>query len=59
MPVLTVGGAASFGVHLESQIGPLASNLRSVIIEECGHYLAEERPQRLAEELLRFLTDDA
>ena len=55
MPVLTVGGAASFGANLEPEIRPLAANLRSVMIEECGHYLAEERPDRLTEELLRFL----
>ncbi len=57
MPVLTVGGTASFGAHLEPEIRPLASNLRSVMIDECGHYLAEERPERLAEELLRFLSE--
>ena len=55
MPVLTVGGTASFGANLEPEIRPLAANLRSVMIEECGHYLAEERPERLTEELLRFL----
>lgn len=57
MPVLTIGGTASFGVHLEPEIRPLASNLRSVMIDECGHYLAEERPERLTEELLRFLSE--
>ena len=57
MPVLTVGGTASFGVHLEPEIRPLASNLRNVMIDECGHYLAEERPERLTEELLRFLSE--
>ena len=59
MPVLTVGGTASFGAHLEPEIRPLADNMRSVMIDECGHYLAEERPERLAEELLRFLGEDA
>ena len=59
MPVLTVGGTASFGAHLEPEIRPLASNLRSVMIDECGHYLAEERPERLTEELLRFLAEPA
>ena len=55
MPVLTVGGTASFGANLEPEVRPLAANLRGVMIEECGHYLAEERPERLTEELLRFL----
>ena len=59
MPVLTVGGTASFGVHLEGQIRPLAARMRAVLIEECGHYLAEERPERLTGELLKFLAEPA
>lgn len=59
MPVLTVGGAASFGVHLEGEIRPLAANMRAVMIDQCGHYLAEEQPERLTEELLKFLVEPA
>ena len=54
MPVLTVGGTASFGANLEPEIRPLVENLRSVMIDGCGHYLAEEQPERVIEELLRF-----
>ena len=56
MPVLTVGGAASFGAHLEPEVRPLAANLHSVVVE-CGHYLAEERPAEIAEILTRFFLD--
>ena len=59
MPVLTVGGTASFGVHLEGQIRPLAANMRAVMIDRCGHYLAEEQPEQLTEELLKFLGEPA
>ncbi len=59
MPVLTVGGMASFGVHLEGEIRPLAANMRAVMIDQCGHYLAEEQPERLTAELLRFLEEPA
>ena len=59
MPVLTVGGTASFGVHLEGEIRPLAARMRAVMIDECGHYLAEEQPERLTTELLRFLGEPA
>ncbi len=59
MPVLTVGGTASFGVHLEGEIRPLAANMRAVMIDQCGHYLAEEQPERLTEELLKFLGEPA
>ncbi len=56
MPVLTIGGTASFGAHLQGQIEPLADQLDSVMIADCGHYLAEERPERVLDELLRFFS---
>ncbi len=59
MPVLTIGGAASFGANLEPEVRPLAQNMRSVLLEECGHYLAEERPEQLTNELLGFLAEPA
>lgn len=58
MPVMTVGGTASFGADLEGGIRPQAKHVRAVMIEECGHYLAEEQPQRLLDELLRFFRED-
>ena len=57
MPVLTVGGRASFGERLAGQIRPLVKEMQSHIIEDCGHYLAEEQPERLAATLLQFLRD--
>ena len=57
MPVLTVGGTASFGANLEGEIRPLATKMRAVMIENCGHYIAEEQPERLVEELLRFFRE--
>ena len=59
MPVLTVGGTASFGADLEEEIRPLAERMRAVMIENCGHYLAEEQPERLIDELLSFFREDA
>ena len=57
MPVMTIGGVASFGAALKGQIEPLVERLDHVMIEECGHYLAEEQPARLADELLRFFAE--
>jgi pimeloyl-ACP methyl ester carboxylesterase len=57
MPVLTVGGTASFGADLEGEIRPLTDNMRAVMIEKCGHYVAEERPEQLVSELLRFFSE--
>ena len=57
MPVLTVGGTASFGADLEGEIRPLAKRMRAVMIENCGHYITEEQPEQLVEELLRFFKE--
>ena len=59
MPVMTVGGVASFGGELKSQVEPLVERLRHVMIDDCGHYLAEEQPERLAGELIRFFAEAA
>ena len=57
MPVMTIGGTASFGANLQGQIEPLAEKLHAVMIEECGHYLSEEQPARVADELLHFFAE--
>lgn len=54
MPVLTIAGAASAGDQLARQIRPLVENLSTVVIDRCGHYIAEERPEALLEHLLAF-----
>lgn len=59
MPVMTVGGTASFGAALKDQVAPLVEDHRHEMIEDCGHYLAEEHPERLTELLFDFLGDGA
>ena len=57
MPVMTVGGVASFGAALKGQVEPLVEWLHHVMIEDCGHYLAEEQPKKMADELLSFFAE--
>ncbi len=57
MPVLTVGGTAGFEANLAGEIRPLAKNVRSMMIENCGHYLAEEQPEQVVAELRRFFNE--
>lgn len=56
MPVLTIGGShSSMGPRL-AEMGPeIAEDHRDVVIERSGHWIAEEQPERFAEELLQFL----
>lgn len=55
MPVLTVGASLSFKDILAERTPELAERVRNVVIPDCGHYLAEEQPDRLAAVLLSFL----
>ena len=57
--MLSVGGTASFGADLKDEIAPLAADHRHVMIDDCGHYLAEEQPAKLAEHLLAFFGESA
>jgi pimeloyl-ACP methyl ester carboxylesterase len=55
LPVLALGGASA------SKDGPLltmravATDVRGGVVERAGHYLAEERPEVFAREVLTFL----
>ena len=59
MPVLTLGGSASFGSRLADQIRPLVNKLEHLMIDNCGHYLAEEQPEKVLAALLSFLGAEA
>ena len=56
MPVLALGGASSFFAPVAApMLGEVADNVRVGTIPRCGHWLAEENPVALLEELSRFL----
>ena len=56
MPVLAVGGAASFGEHVGEALRLVAPDVHSVVIPDTGHFLAEESPTDLLAALEPFLT---
>ena len=57
MPVLALGGSDSLGDFPLQQLQEVASNVSGGTIENCGHYLPDECPEILSEELLNFLGD--
>jgi pimeloyl-ACP methyl ester carboxylesterase len=55
MPVLAVGGAESWKEWVAGAMQNLATDVDGVVIPGAGHWLAEQAPQELLAELLRFL----
>lgn len=59
MPVLALGGKYSFGKQTERSLTALAEDLRGGEIDQCGHWIAEEQPAYLTEQLLRFFGEES
>lgn len=56
MPVMTIGAPEFFGALVREQMERVAEKVsRSEIYEECGHSLALEAPERLANSLVNFM----
>ena len=54
MPVLALGGEIAGGDALRQSMGALAQSVQGGVILDCGHFMMEEQPEVIAEELLRF-----
>jgi pimeloyl-ACP methyl ester carboxylesterase len=55
MPLLSFGAALTFGERVERDLRQVADDLTAVIIPDCGHYCADEKPEALLAELKPFL----
>jgi pimeloyl-ACP methyl ester carboxylesterase len=55
MPVLAIGGEASYGTHVGEAMQLVADDVQSVVIPGAGHWLAEQAPEALLEVLMPFL----
>jgi pimeloyl-ACP methyl ester carboxylesterase len=55
MPVLAIGGEASFGEIVGNATQAVADDVQSVVIPGTGHFLAEEAPDELLAALTPFL----
>ena len=58
-PTLAIGAEHVFGAAVGDNLRHAASNLQTVVIDGCGHYVSEERPHELARLLLTFFTEHA
>jgi pimeloyl-ACP methyl ester carboxylesterase len=55
LPVLAIGGAKSSGEGVVSTMKLVAENVQGAIIPDCGHWVAEEAPDKLLAALTPFL----
>ena len=55
MPVLALGGEHSTGMLMLKMMQAVAEDVQGGIVTECGHYISEERPNDLIQQLLTFL----
>lgn len=55
MPVLAIGGAASYGQLVGEDMKDLATNVQTVVIPGAGHWVAEEAPEGMVAALTPFL----
>ena len=53
-PVLALGGDVGSAPNIHDAMKPLCETLTGGQIEQCGHYIPEEQPERLADELTKF-----
>jgi pimeloyl-ACP methyl ester carboxylesterase len=55
MPVLAIGGAASWGEEVGNAMKPAAADVQSVVISGAGHWVAEQAPEEMLAALTEFL----
>lgn len=56
MPVLGIGGSHCMGNQVGLIMSGLADNVQTEVVEQSGHWIPEEQPEKLASLLLDFFT---
>ena len=55
MPVLAIGGEASYGEHVAEAMRVLADDVQTAVIPGTGHWVAEDAPEATLAALTAFL----
>jgi pimeloyl-ACP methyl ester carboxylesterase len=55
IPVLAIGGDKSLGDFLGRQMKQVASDVTTVILQDSGHWVLEEKPKETTDALVKFL----
>jgi pimeloyl-ACP methyl ester carboxylesterase len=59
MPVLALGGEISFAGGVKKSLEAVANDVRGGVLAGCAHWVAEEQPEALLEELFEFFGEEA
>jgi pimeloyl-ACP methyl ester carboxylesterase len=57
MPVLAFGAESGVGVALTDTLHLVATDVRGGVFECCGHYMPEEAPRAVAEQVISFVSE--
>lgn len=55
VPTLAIGGEAAMGRAVEASVRRVCKRVTGVVLDACGHYPAQERPEAFADLVTRFL----
>ena len=55
IPVLAIGGSHAVGFGVGKSVESITTNLKSVSINNCGHYIPEEKPIELSRMILELV----
>ena len=55
MPVLAVGAESGGGATLLDTMHLVAADVRGAVFAGCGHYVPEEAPRAVADQIIRFM----
>lgn len=58
MPILTMGGESSLKLRPYQSFQQVATNVRDVQIKHCGHWIGEEQPAFVVQQLLIFFGEE-
>ena len=56
LPILAFGAETGVGAGLIETMRLVATDVRGGVFAGCGHYMPEEAPRALAEQVLKFLS---
>ena len=58
MPVLAIGADQGSIADMAGPLREFASDVQGMTMPHCGHFIPEEQPRALANELSRFFAED-